>query len=150
MVQRQRLVPRSRKRGPAEAVTVQWRLLLEGLHQESNRFAHARSTLTVAQAAYDEPTLRQLYPFLSHGSLHLSTCTGFRYSWNVPFVDPLSDGRYRVGGPSRGIVIGEADTAPEAITMVVDGLPAGCGPAVAGAADDQQQSRSGAVGSMSR
>ncbi|MGW1894200.1 DUF6193 family natural product biosynthesis protein [Streptomyces sp. NPDC002004] len=45
--------------------------------------------------------------------------------WGVPFIDPLSDGRYRACGPSRRIVIGEADGAEEAIALVLAGLPAG-------------------------
>ncbi|WP_246618165.1 DUF6193 family natural product biosynthesis protein [Streptomyces javensis] len=80
-----------------------------------------------------------MYPFTSHWSLHFTTCTGFPYSWDVPFIDPLSDGRYRVCGPSRGTVIGEADTAAAAIAMVMSSLPANCGPAVAGTANDQRQ-----------
>lgn len=125
--------------GPAEAVTVQWRLLLEGVRQDADRLDLARQTLALAEAASAEPKLRQLYPFTSHWSLHFTTCTGFPYSWDVPFIDPLSDGRYRVCGPSRGTVIGEGDTAAAAISMVVGALPANCGPAVAGTANDQRQ-----------
>ncbi|MFC8176237.1 DUF6193 family natural product biosynthesis protein [Streptomyces sp. NPDC057325] len=127
------------ERGPAEAVTVQWRLLLEGLRQDADRLGLARQTLALAEVASAEPRLRQLYPLTSHWSLHFTTCTGFPYSWDVPFVDPLGDGRYRVCGPSRGTVIGEADTAAAAISMVVGALPANCGPAVAGTANDQGQ-----------
>ncbi|MGW4077851.1 DUF6193 family natural product biosynthesis protein [Streptomyces asiaticus] len=125
--------------GPAEAVTVQWRILLEDLRQEADRLDLARQTLALAEAASAEPKLRQLYPFTSHWSLHFTTCTGFPYSWDVPFIDPLSDGRYRVCGPSRGTVIGEADTAAAAIAMVMSSLPANCGPAAAGTANDQRQ-----------
>lgn len=126
------------ERGPAEAVTVQWRLLLESLRQKADRLPLARQTLALAEMAATEPKLRQLYPFTSHWSLHFTTCTGFPYSWDVPFVDPLRDGRYRVCGPSRGTVIGEADTVAAAIAMVVAALPANCGPAVAGTANDQR------------
>ncbi|MEU7566414.1 DUF6193 family natural product biosynthesis protein [Streptomyces fradiae] len=124
------------ERGPTEAVTVQWRLLLEDLRQEAHRLDIARQTLALAEMASAEPKLRQLYPFTSHWSLHFTTCTGFPYSWDVPFVDPLSDGRYRVCGPSRGTVVGEADTAEHAIALVIGGLSADCGPAVAGTAND--------------
>jgi hypothetical protein len=124
------------ERGPAEAVTAQWRLLLEDLRQEARRLGLARQTLALAETASAEPKLRRLYPFTSHWSLHFTTCTGFPYSWNVPFVDTLSDGRYRVCGPSRGTVIGEADTAEHAIALVVGALKADCGPAVAGTAND--------------
>ncbi|MEV4743588.1 DUF6193 family natural product biosynthesis protein [Streptomyces sp. NPDC049555] len=124
------------ERGPAEAVTVQWRLLLMDLRQEAHRVSLARQTLALAEVASAEPRLRQLYPFTSHWSLHFTTCTGFPYSWDVPFVDPLRDGRYRVSGPSRGTVIGEADTAEHAIALVTDALRADCGPAVAGTIND--------------
>lgn len=80
------------ERCPAEAVTVQWLLPLEDLRQETHRFALARQTLALAEMASAEPKLRQLYPCISHWSLHFTICTGFPYSWDVPFVDPLSDG----------------------------------------------------------
>jgi hypothetical protein len=128
------------ERGPAEAVTVQWRLLLDTLRQKAQRDDLARRTLALAEAASAEPKLRQLYPFTSHWSLHFTTCTGFPYSWDVPFVDPLPTGRYRVGGPSRGTVIGETDTAEQAIALVAAGLPADCGPAVTGTANDLRRS----------
>ncbi|MFB7272581.1 DUF6193 family natural product biosynthesis protein [Streptomyces sp. NPDC056244] len=131
------------ERGPAEAVTVQWRLLLENLRQEAHQLNLARQTLALAEIASAEPGLRQLYPFTSHWSLHFTTCTGFPYSWDVPFVDPLSDGRYRVCGPSRGTVIGEVDTAGHAIALVTDGLPADCGAAVAGTADELRNQQLG-------
>lgn len=125
------------ERGPAAAVTVQWRLLLEDLRQEADRLDLARQTLELAEAASAEPKLRQLYPLTSHWSLHFTTCTGFPYSWDVPFVDPLRDGRYRICGPSRGTVIGEAETAEDAVALVLNGLPENCGPAVAGTANDR-------------
>jgi hypothetical protein len=126
------------EQGPAEAVVMKWRLLLEDLRQEADRLELAQRTLKLAEAAYAEPKLRQLYPFTSHWSLHFTTCTGYPFSRDVPFVDPLSDVRYRVCGPSRGIVIGEANSAADAIAIVVNGLPADCGPAVSGTVDDQQ------------
>ncbi|MFJ9679875.1 DUF6193 family natural product biosynthesis protein [Streptomyces sp. NPDC101194] len=70
------------ERGPAEAVTVQWRLLLEDLRQEADRLDLARRTLALAEAASAEPKLRQLYPFTGHWSLHFTTCTGFPNSRN--------------------------------------------------------------------
>ncbi|MFI0977593.1 DUF6193 family natural product biosynthesis protein [Streptomyces sp. NPDC021093] len=127
------------ERGPAAAVNVQWRFLLEDLRQEADRLDLARRTLELAEAASAEPKLRQLYPFTSHWSLHFTTCTGFPYSWDVPFVDPLSNGRYRVCGPSRGTVIGEAGTAEDAVALVVNGLPENCGPAVAGSTNDRRR-----------
>jgi hypothetical protein len=44
----------------------------------------------------------------------------------------LPGGRYLVVGPSRSQIVGEADTAEEAVALVVGGLPPRCGPAVVG------------------
>ncbi len=120
------------ERGPADAVTMKWRLLREEI-REDIPFPTVRD---LVEAAYAEPRLRQLYPFTSHWSLHFTTCTGFPFTWVVPFVDPLSDGRYRVCGPNRGTVVGEADTAEEAIALVVRHMPTDIGPAVSGTARD--------------
>jgi hypothetical protein len=120
------------ERGPAEAVTVKWRQLREAL-REPVPFPQVRDLVDVAFA---EPRLRQLFPFTSNWSLHFTTCTGFPYTWVVPFVDPLKDGRFRVCGPSRGTVIGEAASAEDAVALVVAHLPADIGPAVAGTARD--------------
>ncbi|WP_392893640.1 DUF6193 family natural product biosynthesis protein [Streptomyces sp. LN699] len=128
---------RAHERGPADAVAVGWRLLLEGLRRKEDLFYYARSTLRIAEAAYAEPKLRRLYPFTSHRSLHFTTCVGIPYSRDVPHVDPLSDGRYRVYAPSRRSVIGDAHTPEAAVALVVSGLPAGCGPAVAGTSGDR-------------
>lgn len=118
------------ERGPAEAVAVKWRMLRErmapGLPSPAFR--------DLLEAAHAEPKLRQLYPFTSHGSLHFTTCTGFPFSWVVPFVVPQRGGRFLVSGPKRGTVIGEADTPEEAIALVVGNLPPDIGPAVAGTA----------------
>ncbi|MGV9687651.1 DUF6193 family natural product biosynthesis protein [Streptomyces sp. NPDC003444] len=128
------------EKGPAEAVTLTWRLLVERLRQESDRWEFAPRMLQVAELAHAEPRLRRLLPFSSHWSLHFSTRTGYPYPRDVPFVVPLSDGGFRVHGPSRGTVLGEADTAEQAVALVVSGLPTHCGPAVAGTADDQRPS----------
>ncbi|GAA1710432.1 hypothetical protein GCM10009745_68050 [Kribbella yunnanensis] len=120
------------ERGPADAVTMMWRLVREEM-AEDIPFPAVRD---LVEAAYAEPKLRQLYPVTSHWSLHFSTCTGFPFTWVVPFVDPLRDGRYRVCGPHRGTVVGEADTAEQAIALVVGHMPSDIGPAVVGTADD--------------
>ncbi|MCX5191140.1 DUF6193 family natural product biosynthesis protein [Streptomyces sp. NBC_00268] len=86
-------------------------------------------------AAYAEPLLRQLHPSSSHQDLHFSRCTG-DWSWDVPFIMHLPGGRYLVAGPSRSQIAGEADTAEEAVALVVGGLPPGCGPAVVGGREE--------------
>lgn len=86
-------------------------------------------------AAYAEPLLWQLHPSSSHQDLHFSRCTG-DWSWDVPFIMHLPGGRYLVAGPSRSQIVGEADTAEEAVALVVDRLPPGCGPAVVGGREE--------------
>ncbi|MFD1934712.1 DUF6193 family natural product biosynthesis protein [Nonomuraea mangrovi] len=119
------------ERGPADMVAVRWCLIRQDARDGPVEGAHA-----LVEAAHARSQLRQLLPVLSHWSLHFSMCTGYPYVWNIPFVEPLSNGRYRVSGPARGVDIGEVDSADEAIALVVAGLPAGCGPAVEGTAHD--------------
>lgn len=119
------------ERGPADVVAVQWRLIRQDARDSPVEGVHA-----LVEAAHAKPQLRQLFPVLSHWSLHFSMCTGYPYVWNIPFVDPLSNGRYRVSGPARGIDMGEVDSADEAIDLVVAGFSTGCGPAVEGTAHD--------------
>ncbi|GAA1079484.1 DUF6193 family natural product biosynthesis protein [Kitasatospora arboriphila] len=124
------------ERGPAEATALSWELLLAKLRRIGERYGYPNggAQLAAAEAAYGEPLLRQLFPFTSHFQLHFSTCTGFPYSWDVPYIEPSPGGRYRIHGPARGVFIGEANTAEQAVRAVVRGLPEGCGPAVAGTA----------------
>ncbi|MCX4638298.1 hypothetical protein HEP86_08180 [Streptomyces sp. RPA4-5] len=96
------------------------------------------------EAAYAHPLLRALFPLISHGSLHFSRCTAFPWTNDVPSVYPRSGGGFRVVrmnepvGSSRQMV-GDADSAEEAVALVVAHLPPGCGPAVDGTADDLHQ-----------
>ncbi|MFD5550044.1 DUF6193 family natural product biosynthesis protein [Streptomyces goshikiensis] len=107
--------------GLDDVVEVAWQRLL---HREDMDFELVR-------AAHAEPLLRQLHPSSIHHNLHFSRCTG-EWSWDVPFVMHLPGGRYLVVGPSRSQIVGEADTAEEAIALVVGGLPSGCDPAIVG------------------
>lgn len=52
--------------GPAEAVALTWRLLVERLRQDSDRLGFAPRMLKVAELAHAEPRLRRLLPFTSH------------------------------------------------------------------------------------
>ncbi|MFH9015596.1 DUF6193 family natural product biosynthesis protein [Streptomyces sp. NPDC017943] len=107
--------------GQGDVVEASWQQLLHRADMDAG----------LVRAAYAEPLLRQLHPSSSHQDLHFSRCTG-EWSWDVPFIMHLSGGRYLAAGPSRGQIVGEADTAEEAVALVVDALPPGCGPAVIG------------------
>lgn len=91
----------------------------------------------LVRVAYDEPLLRQLYPWTGMWELHFSRCTESRYTWDIPYIRTLRDGRYCVEGPSRSSLrIAETDSAQAAIAAVVDRLPPHCGPAFIGSAEE--------------
>ncbi|MET9608946.1 DUF6193 family natural product biosynthesis protein [Streptomyces sp. NPDC006512] len=126
----------ARRRGPAEFVEVSWqRLLLSWRamrdHQLERRPDRPYPPIVpLLEAAYAQPSLRVLHPFTSHHSLNLSSCTEFPYLVQVPAVDPLPDGRFRVRLPRSAGVIALVDTAEEAVALVVEHMPPGLGPAV--------------------
>ncbi|MEV7726806.1 DUF6193 family natural product biosynthesis protein [Streptomyces sp. NPDC087917] len=119
------------ERGPADAVDVRWRRMLEEVATEWS-YPGFRPLL---EAAHASPELRRLYPFASHWMLCFSACTGYPYAVKAA-VWPLKGGRYAVQrGMSQSSAVGEADTVAEAVALAVSQLPSGLGPAVAGSAD---------------
>jgi hypothetical protein len=111
--------------GQGDVVEAAWQRVLHDEYMD----------VRLVRAAHAEPLLRQLYPSSSHQDLHFSRCSG-EWSWDVPFIMHLPGGRYLVAGPSRSQIVGEADTAEEAVALVVSGLPPGCGPAVVGGREE--------------
>ncbi|MFI2415793.1 DUF6193 family natural product biosynthesis protein [Streptomyces sp. NPDC018947] len=102
--------------------------------EESPLFAPFAELVLVAHAV---PLLRQLYPWTGMWELHFSRCTESRYTWDIPYIGTLRDGRYYVEGPSRTSPrIAETDSAQAAIAMVIDHLPPHCGPAFIGNAEE--------------
>ncbi|WP_374214729.1 DUF6193 family natural product biosynthesis protein [Streptomyces sp. SKN60] len=69
---------------------------------------------------YAEPSLRQLFPW---------TC-------DIPYIRPAADSGYWVSGPLRSQAVGPAETAAQAVAMVVERLPTGCGPTFLGTPDE--------------
>ncbi|QDY80689.1 hypothetical protein FQU76_01625 [Streptomyces qinzhouensis] len=91
----------------------------------------------LVRVARAEPILRQLLPWTGMWELHFSRCTEMRYTWDVPYIGTLRNGRYYVEGPHRSSPrIAETDSARAAVAMVVDRLPPGCGPAFIGDAEE--------------
>jgi hypothetical protein len=87
----------------------------------------------LVEAAYREPKLRQLYPYISNYSLRFSTTTGQPLSPDCVVLTVGPGGPYFVSGDwLKGPDVGEAATAEEAVSLAVRNLPAGIGPAVAG------------------
>ncbi|MEE1755709.1 DUF6193 family natural product biosynthesis protein [Streptomyces sp. SP18CS02] len=116
------------ERGPADAVALQWRQMLD---DAAARWSYP-GYRPLLEAAHAVPELRELYPYSSHWRLVLSACTGFPTAVKAVFL-PLEDGRYGVRTTlSPETTVGEADTVEDALALAVSHLPAGLGPAVAG------------------
>ncbi|MFE4449636.1 DUF6193 family natural product biosynthesis protein [Streptomyces sp. NPDC056796] len=90
----------------------------------------------VPRTAYAHPSLRQLFPMVSHGVLYLSRCTQWPWTRDVGTAYPLVKGGYRVRRESDKTLLGEVDTVEEAYELIAANLPDGCGPAVDGTPDD--------------
>jgi hypothetical protein len=112
----------------AEEVECRWRDYLANI---GDRFPELA---TFVRAAYRRPELRQLFPYTSFNSFCFSRCTGYPYTGDTPMVVPTTDGQYEVRG-RIGEVLGRGD-ADAAVQLVIDHLPAKCGPAVPGTADE--------------
>ncbi|MFF5968093.1 DUF6193 family natural product biosynthesis protein [Streptomyces collinus] len=95
---------------------------------------HVRAEMV--EAAYAEPRLRQLFPWLSMGELHFSRCTEPRWTWDIPYSMPAAEGSYWVSGPSRNETVGPAATIQDAMAMVIARRPTGCGPAFVGTSEE--------------
>lgn len=71
-----------------------------------------------------------------NGELHFSRCTEHPWSWDIPYISPAKGGGYWVRGPLRSEEVGPAATAAQAIAMVLERLPAGCGLAFLGTPEE--------------
>jgi hypothetical protein len=112
------------EQGPAEVVAAEWQWLRQRTGETANHMA-------LIEAAYNEPRLRQLYPYTSHSVLNFSTTTGYPFSPSpVSLTAHSSPPNFQVWG--RRQVLGETATATEAVALAVAHLPADLGPAVAG------------------
>jgi hypothetical protein len=98
--------------------------------------ADGRVRPELLDAAYAEPRLRQLYPWTGMGELHFSRCTNPRWTWDIPYIAPAAGGGYWVSGPLRSETVGPAATSAQAIAMMVERLPPGCGPAFVGSPEE--------------
>lgn len=96
------------------------------------------SLAPLVQAASRCLELRQLLPFTSLDRLCFSRTTGYPYTTDCPHARPLRNGRFLVvrrDATGNEEVVGEG-AAEEAVAMLVASLPANCGAAVDGTAED--------------
>ncbi|HVM75490.1 MAG TPA: DUF6193 family natural product biosynthesis protein [Candidatus Saccharimonadales bacterium] len=141
------------ERGPAEYVSHAWSGIEEGWSDGMSRhYPLASCTLVpLIQEASKRPELRQLFPFTSHFSLHFSRTTGYPFSRDCPYAEPvgkglygkglfwrikrLMRGLYRVTSANGTVLCAKVDVI-HAVDTLVAALPPNCGPAVNGTADD--------------
>jgi hypothetical protein len=90
--------------------------------------------LSLVIAAKKRTELCNLFPFTSLASLCFSRCTGYPHSDDCPHAWPTGMGRYKVFDRRRKLV-GEGE-AEQAVQLLIDHLPPGCGHATKGTADD--------------
>ena len=112
----------------AEIVALEWQHVLA----EDAEFINPE----VTRGAYARPELRALFPLISHGSVHLSRCTQFPWTRDVPALYRRQGGGFTVIRLSDGVTLGEPETVEEAVKLIVANLPEGYGPAVVGTAND--------------
>ncbi|MET7375107.1 DUF6193 family natural product biosynthesis protein [Micromonospora arida] len=121
------------EQGPAGVVAAEW----QWLRQRTEEADWPNHTALI-EAAYNEPRLRQLYPYTSHSVLNFSTTTGYPFSPTLVSLSAHSSrSNFRVWG--RREVLGETATATEAVALAVAHLPADLGPAVAGRYEGQRR-----------
>jgi hypothetical protein len=129
------------QRGPADAVAEQWRWLRDHWGRDDR----PRFVADIIEAAHAVPHLRQLFPFTSHFDLCFNTRPWAAVSRDIPRIQPWPEYKayslhecegYVLRYGIKGDVIGEADDAASAITLLLAHLPANVGPAVAGTADE--------------
>ncbi|MGW7381829.1 DUF6193 family natural product biosynthesis protein [Streptomyces sp. NPDC054794] len=73
-----------------------------------------------------------MFPWTGMGELHFSCCTERRWTWDIPYIQPAAGGSCWVSGPLRSQTGGPAETSAQAVAMVLERLPVGCGPAFLG------------------
>jgi hypothetical protein len=132
----------ARSRGPADVVEAHWQSLRlswqwrHAVHEIRSPGRPYPGIVPLLDAAAAQPRLRRLYPFTSHFALLFSSSTSYPWSVQAGSIEPLHNGRFKVRRRSPFAVIGEVETAEEAVAMVLELLPTGPGPIVTASADE--------------
>ncbi|MEV6073329.1 DUF6193 family natural product biosynthesis protein [Nocardia sp. NPDC052001] len=121
--------------GGGDSVAAQWNLLRTEQTYYRRFLDH-----DLIEAVYAHPRLRVLFPFTSVATLHLSRCTRYPFSFDIPCVVSDYGGGFdvirtpkMVAGPR---MIGVGVTVSEAVALIAAHLPHGCGPAIEATAEN--------------
>ncbi|MEW1866358.1 DUF6193 family natural product biosynthesis protein [Streptomyces sp. NPDC088194] len=132
----------ARSRGPADTVDARWqslRLAWQGryaAHQVRSPGRPYPGIVPLLDAAAAQPRLRRLFPFTSHFTLLFSSSTSYPWSVQAGSIEPRHNGRFTVRRRDPFAVIGEVDTAEEAVALVLELLPTGSDPVISACTDD--------------
>ncbi|MFI9243917.1 DUF6193 family natural product biosynthesis protein [Streptomyces sp. NPDC053086] len=132
----------ARSRGPADAVEAHWLSLRlkwqwsRAVHQIRAPGRPYPGIVPLLEAAAAQPRLRRLYPFTSHFALLFSSSTSYPWTVQAGSIEPLDNGRFKVRRRDPLAVIGEVDTAEEAVTLVLQLLPTGSEPVITSSEDE--------------
>ncbi|WP_307782205.1 DUF6193 family natural product biosynthesis protein [Streptomyces sp. MBT65] len=131
-----------RSRGPADVVEAHWQSLRlswqwrHAVHQIRTPGRPYPGIVPLLEAAAAQPRLRRLYPFTSHFALLFSSSTSYPWIVHGGSIEPLRNGRFKVRQRSPFAVIGEVETAEEAVTLLLELLPAGPEPVITASAEE--------------
>lgn len=140
------------EQGATTFVNYKWSSIEEGWRGGMSHYypLASRWLVPLIQGASTRPELRQLFPFTSHFSLHFSRTTGYPFSRDCPFAEPVGKGLYgkglfwrikrlnrsvyRVTSADGTVMCAKVDVV-SAVDALVAALPPNCGPAVNGTAE---------------
>ncbi|WP_336048439.1 DUF6193 family natural product biosynthesis protein [Streptomyces sp. CA2R101] len=131
----------ARSRGPADVVEAHWQSLrlswqwIRAVHQIRRPGRPYPGIVPLLEAAAAQPRLRRLYPFTSHFALFFSSSVSYPWTVQAGSIEPLHNGRFKVRRRSPSAVIGDVETAEEAVALLLDLLPTGPEPVITAPAD---------------
>ncbi|MFI0960736.1 DUF6193 family natural product biosynthesis protein [Streptomyces sp. NPDC021080] len=131
----------ARGRGPADVVEAHWQSIrlswrwIHAVHQIRSPERPFPGIVPLLEAAAAQPRLRRLRPFTSHFALHFSSSTSYPWTVQAGSIEPLFNGRFKVRRRSPTAVIGEVETAEEAVALLLELLPTGPEPAITDSAE---------------
>ena len=126
----------ARSRGPADAVETHWQSLqlrwewMRARQQIRSPGRPFPPIVELLETAAAEPRLRRLYPFTSHFALLFSSSISYPWIVQAGSIEPLHSGRFTVRRHNPSAVVGEVDTAEEAVALVLELLPTSCEPTI--------------------